>query len=62
MALDRFRRLSHGFEIKMASSSSQGKTWVYRLDPKKVEGAFLRKRSAVNRWAERRVKDELINA
>jgi Xaa-Pro aminopeptidase len=59
MALDRFRRLSQGFEIKKASSASQGKTWVYRLDPKKVEAAFLRKRSTINRWAEKRVKEEL---
>lgn len=60
MAVDRYRRLSQGLELKLAFPlSSPGKTWIYGLDPKKVESAFLRKRRAVNRWAERWVKKEL---
>jgi Xaa-Pro aminopeptidase len=59
IALDRYRRLSRGFEMNLASPSSQKKTWVYGLDPRKVESAFLRKRNIVNRWAERRVNGEL---
>jgi len=59
MALDRYRRLSQGFKITLASSSFQRQTWVYRLNPEKVETAFRRKRNLINRWAERRVNEEL---
>lgn len=59
MALDRYRRLGQGFELNLAPSSPLKKTWVYRLDPQRVQSAFLRKRNEVNRWAERRVNEEL---
>ena len=59
MALDRYRRLGQGFELNLALSSPLKKTWVYGLDPREVESAFLRKRNIVNRWAERRVNGEL---
>jgi len=59
MALDRYRRLSQGFQVSLASSFSQKRTWVYRLNPQRVEAVFLRKRSEVNRWAERRVNEDL---
>jgi hypothetical protein len=60
MALDRFRRLSQGFDLKLRPSFSyRGKIWAYRMDKKKIEAAFLRKRAAANQWAERRVNEEL---
>lgn len=60
MALDRFRRLGRAFDIAFASPpASREKTWVYRLNKKEVEAAFLKKRVAVNRWALRAVERDL---
>ncbi len=52
MALDRFRRLGQKFDLAFISPPKfPGGTWVYELSSRKVEGAFLRKRKVVNRWA-----------
>jgi len=60
MALGRFRRLSQSFDLSFASlPASDKRVWVYRLDKKKVEAAFLKKRGPVNRWASRRAEKEL---
>lgn len=60
MALDRFRRLSQNFDLSFASfPSSDGKVWVYGLDKRKAEAAFLKKRGPVNRWAGRCVERDL---
>ena len=60
MAVDRYRRLSRGFKVEVKPPQLfHGKTWVYRLDPKRVAAAFLRKRALVNRWAEGALSREL---
>jgi len=60
MAVDRYRRLSRGFKIEVKPPYPfRGKTWAYRLNPKKAAAAFLRKRSLVNRWAEGALAREL---
>jgi len=60
MALDRFRRLGQGFDLTFtAAPVFREKTWVYGLDKRKVEAAFLKKREAVKRWALRAIEKDL---
>jgi len=60
MALDRFRRLAKGFDLTfIAKPGFKEKTWVYRIDPKKAESPFVRKRGIITRWAMKAVDHEL---
>jgi hypothetical protein len=60
MAVDRFRRLAKGFDLTFAAKPGfKEKTWVYRIDSKKAESPFLRKRGTITRWAMKAVDREL---
>jgi Xaa-Pro aminopeptidase len=60
MALDRFRRLTQRFDLNfLTPPASAGKAFAYPVPIEKVEGAFLKKRKAVNRWAWRAVNRDL---
>ncbi len=52
MPLERFRILKRRFDLAFAADPAfKERTLVYRLDPKKAQAAFLRKREAITRWA-----------
>lgn len=59
MALERYRRLGRRFSLSLAVSGRKGKTWVYGLEPKRVDQAFGKDRPILVRFAERVLKEEL---